>query len=84
MSSSSDEMTDLRAQIATLTAEKRDLGQTLAMQGHDYRGCRLVLDETQEEVVQLQAKLKDSEEKRATLKAGMQSIRELTDKALSS
>jgi chromosome segregation ATPase len=77
-----DETAHLRVQISSLNAEKVELHQQFAMQGHAYRGCQLVIDETKEEVAELQAKLKDFEEKRAALKAGMKSIRELTDKVL--
>jgi chromosome segregation ATPase len=72
--SNHDENARLKTQVATLTAEKADLHQQLAKQGHAYRGCQLDLDETKEGVADLQAMLKSAQDANTDLRAAMKNI----------
>ncbi|RYF36433.1 MAG: hypothetical protein EOO38_27680, partial [Cytophagaceae bacterium] len=47
----------LQAQVAALTAENLKLKEDAAMQGHAYRGLQLGLDETKEDMADMEARM---------------------------
>jgi|TARA_R110002003_G_scaffold58_18_gene5242 methylaspartate ammonia-lyase len=74
------EIAERKAQITVLLAVNAKLKQDMAMQGHAYRGLQLVLDETKEDLADMEARMNAEQAHCVHLRAEMGKIKELVNK----
>ncbi|KAH7088689.1 hypothetical protein FB567DRAFT_578516 [Paraphoma chrysanthemicola] len=73
------EVAVLKAQVSTLTAENIKLKEDMAMQGHAYRGLQLELDETKDDLADMEARMNAEQANYMHLRSEMTKIKEVVN-----